>query len=237
LKHHARIQNPLDRFGQAYADLKNPRKLVWFQSLGSVQLELDVVEDVGSGRTVVETKEFTCSPLLASLISHFEDKPQWTSEDLSNETGVPQQMIQKRMTYWIKNRVIRIVGTAASATSGTCPVYEMATHQHLTQQTDQDHSSSEAAAIWMDDDEAAVSSSSAYDQEEMDVYMSYIVGMLTNLGQLPLKTIHNNLKTFVTGSDIKYSKTPQQLSVFLQYLCRIERLECGPDGMYKLVKK
>jgi anaphase-promoting complex subunit 2 len=62
--------------------------------------------------------------------------------------------------------------------------------------------------------------------------------MLTNLGQLPLSRIHNMLKMYVSGgSDIKYSKTPQQLGAFLQQLCRQEKLECGPDGMYKLFKK
>ena len=70
----------------------------------------------------------------------------------------------------------------------------------------------------------------------MEVYTSYIVGMLTNLGQLPLKTIHSNLKTFVTGSDIRYTQTPQQLSAFLQRLCQEGKLECGPDGLYRLVK-
>ena len=72
----------------------------------------------------------------------------------------------------------------------------------------------------------------------MEVYESYIMGMLKNLGQLPLDRIHNMLKMFATtGSDVKYNKTPQQLSIFLQQLCRQEKLECGPDGMYKLFKK
>jgi anaphase-promoting complex subunit 2 len=46
------------------------------------------------------------------------------------------------------------------------------------------------------------------------------------------------LQMMVTsGSDHKYNKTPQQLSVFLQQLCEQEKIECGPDGMYKLLKK
>ena len=72
---------------------------------------------------------------------------------------------------------------------------------------------------------------------EIESFESYIVGMLTNLGQLPLTRIHNMLKMYTGGSDVKYSKTPQQLGVFLQQLCRQEKLERGPDGMYKLFKK
>jgi hypothetical protein len=40
---------------------------------------------------------------------------------------------------------------------------------------------------------------------------------------------------FVTGSDVKYNKTPQQLSLFLQHLCKQEKLECGPDGMVRSI--
>ena len=83
-----------------------------------------------------------------------------------------------------------------------------------------------------DEDQEQAVSIGAHEEEEMKVYESYIFGMLTNLGQLPLDRIHSMLKTFVAGSDHKYDKTPQQLAVFLQQLCRDEKLECSPDGMY-----
>jgi anaphase-promoting complex subunit 2 len=71
----------------------------------------------------------------------------------------------------------------------------------------------------------------------VQVYESFITVMLTNW-QLPLDSIHTMLQMMVTsGSDHKYNKTPQQLSVFLQQLYKQEKIECGPDGMYKLVKK
>jgi len=128
------------------------------------------------------------------------------------------------MTYWVNNRVIKVVSSSGSTR------YEIASVAHYSQ--------GENSTSMMDvDGEDHAVSVTAREEEEMDVYVSYIVGMLTNLGQLSLKTIHNNLKTFVTGSDIRYDKTPQQLSAFLQHLCKQEKLECGPDGMYKLFKK
>jgi anaphase-promoting complex subunit 2 len=45
------------------------------------------------------------------------------------------------------------------------------------------------------------------------------------------------LKTFGAGSEHNYDKTPNQLVVFLQQLCKEEKLEVGPDGMYKLLKR
>jgi anaphase-promoting complex subunit 2 len=230
-KHNPRIQAQLDEFSSEYGRLKNPRRLVWLNQLGSVQLELDVVEEKEDGTIAVETREFSVSPLLTTLISHFEDKDRWTAEELSNETGLAEHIIQKRMAYWVNNRVIRLVPNPSSV------VYEVATREHLLQGANDPEN---AVASMMDDDgsEGQAVSFFAQEQEEMDVFESYIVGMLTNLGQLPLGRIHNMLKMYVSGgSDIKYSKTPQQLSMFLLQLCKQEKLECGPDGMYKLVKK
>jgi len=40
LKHHPRIQSKLDVFSGAYAKLKNPRKLIWMNQLGTVQVSI-----------------------------------------------------------------------------------------------------------------------------------------------------------------------------------------------------
>ncbi|KAL3933625.1 MAG: hypothetical protein SGBAC_010313 [Bacillariaceae sp.] len=227
-KHHPRLQADLDEFGAEYARLKNPRRLVWLNQLGTVQLELDVLEPQPDGTMTMETREFSVAPLLATLISHFEDKAEWTLEDLSNETGIAEQQLQKRMAYWVNYRVIKLIPGREQVT------YEVATTEHLLQGENDQNA---AFASIDDEDQVQAVSHAAQEEEEMEVYESYICGMLTNLGQLPLERIHNMLKMFVTGSDVKYNKTPQQLSVVLKHLCKQEKLECGPDGMYKLVKK
>lgn len=225
MKHHPKMQYMLDIFGKEYARLKNPRVLLWFHHLGTVELEAQVVEN---GRTV--TKEFSCSPLLATLLVHFEDKAAWTAADLSNETSIPEHLIQKRIAFWVSQKVLRLVTTGVDM-----PTYVLASVDDLSS-----NQGDEGRHVFQDSQhhhqDATGVSVSAQEEEEMDIYLSYIVGMLTNMGSLPLKTIHNNLKTFVTGSEIRYNKTPQQLSAFLQRLCQEERLECGPDGMYKLYK-
>lgn len=228
LKHHPRIQADLDLFSAEFCRLKNPRRLIWLNQLGTVQLELDVMEEGPDGEPVTETREFNCSPLLATLISHFEDREIWTAEDLSNETGIAEHIIQKRMGFWVSNRVVKIFPSSQSTV-----VYQVAPQEHLLQgehdvdsaMMDLDHGGSQSVSLF------------AQEEEEMGVYESYIVGMLTNLGSLPLDKIHNMLKMYVSGSDVKFNKTPQQLSTFLKYLCKQEKLECGPDGMYKLFKK
>lgn len=227
LKHHPRIQSELDEFSEEYGKLKNPRRLVWLDQLGNVDLELDVVE-----HGAVVTRTFSCTPLLATLVSHFADKEKWTAEDLSNETGIPEHVVQKKMLYWIHNRVVKF---------GTTPqdeaCYELTTMEQWKEaESGPDRA---AAAIHHDDDgsEGLAVSRGAHEEEEVQVYESFITVMLTNR-QLPLDSIHTMLQMMVTsGSDHKYNKTPQQLSVFLQQLCKQDKIECGPDGMYKLVKK
>eukprot|EP00980_Cylindrotheca_fusiformis_P003610 scaffold812_cov124-Cylindrotheca_fusiformis.AAC.2 len=228
-KHHPRLQADLDQFSNEYARLKNPRRLEWMNQLGIVQLELDVLGQRPDGSAAVETREFSVAPLLATLISHFEDKDKWNVEELANETGIPEYQVQKRMGYWVNARVVQLI-------PGSNPVaYEVATMDHLIQgENDQ---AAAVVAMYEENNNGQGVAVAAQGDEEMEVFESYICGMLTNLGQLPLERIHNMLKMFVTGSDIKYNKTPQQLSMFLKHLCKEEKLECGPDGMYKLLKK
>ena len=229
-RHHARIKTELEQFSNEYGQLKNPRRLVWMNQLGTVNLELDVVENKSDGTTAIETRDFSCTPLLATLISHFEDKDQWTLTDLSNETGLAEHIIQKKITYWVNNRVIKIF-------SSKPVVYEVVGRDHFLQGNNDNR---DVAAIVDEDggDGSHAVSIFAQEEEEMEIYQSYIFGMLTNLGSLGLSRIHEMLKMYVSGgSDVSYSKTPQQLGIFLQHLCKEEKLERGPDGMYKIFKK
>lgn len=228
-KHHARIQAKLDQFSTEYGQLKNPRRLIWMNQLGTVELELDVLEEKSDGKRAVETRKFIVAPLLVTLISHFEDRSFWMLEDLSNETGLAAHIIQKRMLFWVNSRVIKLV-------PGPSVGYELATREYLLQEEDDQTNLSSM----LDDDGSGDQAVSAFaqEEEEMEIYESYIYGMLTNLGQLGLNRIHEMLKMYVSGgSDVKYTKTPQQLSVFLRHLCKQEKLERGPDGMYKIFKK
>lgn len=228
-KHHARIQAKLDQVSTEYGQLKTPRKLIWMNQLGTVELELDVVEENPDGTTAIETRTFSVGPLLVTLISHFEDKDIWTLEDLANETGLAAHVVQKRMLYWVNSRVIKLV-------PGSTVAYELATREHLLQGEDDQNN----VASMLDDEGAGEQAVSVFaqEEEEMEIYESYIYGMLTNMGQLGLQRIHEMLKMYVSGgSDVKYTKTPQQLAMFLKHLCKQEKLERGPDGMYKIFKK
>jgi anaphase-promoting complex subunit 2 len=229
MKNHPRIQSLLDQFSTEYAKYKNPRRLVWFHQLGQVQVELNVTEEGADGELLISTKEFTCTPLQATLISHFEDNDgYWTATDLSNETSVSEDTIKKKMNFWINNNVIKAFRHPEGGVA-----YQLRSYQDSHSIIEGQNSSD----MYDDDDEGFAVSLSVQEEEEIKAYESYIVAMLSNLGQLPLERIHNMLKMFVTGTEHRYNRTPQQLSMFLQQLCKEEKLEYGADGMYKLLKK
>lgn len=224
LKHHPRIQAVLDEFGLVFAEQKNPRKLQWMNQLGSVELELDVLEEGADGMPRITTKEFTCEPLLATLISHFEDRPSWTLEELTNETNVTEIVIAKKMSFWVGNNVV----TSSSNATTDETVYTLASA--VGQSTVEPH------AFWADTGAVSAVSTEALNEEEDSVYESYIVVMLTSMKQASIQKIHDMLKLMVSsGSETKYNKSLPQLKTFLQNLCRQGKLECGPDGLYKLI--
>lgn len=70
--------------------------------------------------------------------------------------------------------------------------------------------------------------------EEMRVYWSYIVGMLTNLGAVPLPKMHSFLKMLVPA-DTPYTKSAEELKAFLDVMVDEEKLIIVGEA-YKLVK-
>jgi anaphase-promoting complex subunit 2 len=45
MKAHPKIQSQFDLFEKEYANLKNPRKLIWLHQLGTVTVELEFLDD------------------------------------------------------------------------------------------------------------------------------------------------------------------------------------------------
>ena len=68
----------------------------------------------------------------------------------------------------------------------------------------------------------------------MHVYWSYIVGMLTNLGSLPVDKIHSFLVMFVPSED-PYVKTKQELETYLLAMTDEGKLK-NEDSKFSLVK-
>lgn len=226
LQHHASIQSALDQFSTEYGQLKNPRRLVWYHSLGSVELELDAIDEQTG---TIMTRAITCSPLLATLVSYFEDQSEWTSDELAEKVGISSTLVEKRMQFWVHQNVI------VSQKRKKDRVYQVATIENFTMGNDKNthhHHHDD------DDDEHGSSHHNNNNKNAKDeLYLSYITGMLKRYKELPLHRIQELLKLFARGSETgAYNQTPRQLSALLQRHVKSGKLECGPTGMYKLVE-
>merc|ERR1711957_697011 len=164
LKNHPRIQPLLDQYSLEYAKYKNPRRLVWFSQLGQVQLEIDVIDEE-TGEVI--TTNFTCSPLQATLISHFEDNDGfWKVSDLSNETGVSGDIIRKKIGYWINHRVIKTVHGSNGELA-----YELASFHDASHGADRDMEGD----MYEEEEDGLVVSLSEQEEEETKAFESYIL--------------------------------------------------------------
>lgn len=85
-----------------------------------------------------------------------------------------------------------------------------------------------------DETESAMASASDQREEELQVFWSYIVGMLTNLDSMPLERIHQMLKMFAShGPGVEFSQ--EELKNFLQRKVREHELIFA-GGVYHLPK-
>lgn len=219
------VKDQLTQYSKEYAKLKNPRRLIWLEQLGTVELELYLDDETDGEEPTPKT--FICSPLHATLISHFEDKEQWTSADLANETGVPEDMIMKKMSYWLNHHVVRV---ALSRGEDNALMYE------LVASSDPSFSPDKLS-------EAPFFVSNSEDDRPMEergnlmaVYEKHVVEMISSVGAQNLSRIQELLQIHMESLDETYDKSLLQLATFLKSLCKSGRLEYGTDGKYRLKK-
>lgn len=85
-----------------------------------------------------------------------------------------------------------------------------------------------------DENESAMASANDQREEELQVFWSYIVGMLTNLNSMPLDRIHQMLRMFALhGPGVEFSQ--DELKNFLQRKVR-EHALIFAAGVYQLPK-
>ncbi|KZV56961.1 anaphase-promoting complex subunit 2 [Dorcoceras hygrometricum] len=219
-----KIPGPVDQllndYANTYNEIKTPRKLLWKKNLGTVKLELQF-ED--------RTLPFVVTPLQASIISLFQDQKSWTPKSLAVAVGVPEDVLSRRINFWISKGII-----AELAQDSGDVTYTLV--EALAEGGKAGINSGSSEEVLVGDEEGEGSVASVEDQlcKEMMVYEKFITGMLTNFGSMALDRIHNTLKMFCIG-DPPYDKSLQQLQSFLAGLAGDEKLELK-DGMYFLKK-
>ncbi|PPR96224.1 hypothetical protein GOBAR_AA24451 [Gossypium barbadense] len=99
------IPEPVDQLLSDYArrfhQIKTPRKLIWKKNLGTVKLELQFEDKV---------MQFTVAPVHAAIIMQFQDQTSWTSKNLAAATGIPVDVLNRRISFWISKPVAAETG-------------------------------------------------------------------------------------------------------------------------------
>eukprot|EP00644_Phytophthora_capsici_P001479 jgi/Phyca11/526540/estExt2_fgenesh1_pm.C_PHYCAscaffold_100100 len=205
---HPKVSKDIDAFKDAYHVLRNPRSLGWNTSLGSVQLSIELEG---------EEREFTVSPLQATIILYFEEKDRWSVEELASRLEISDDLLLKHISLWVNHGLI-------SFASGRKELVASASYQDT--RCDDDSIIEEL--------ETAVSQD-AQAEEDLKMLETYIVGMLANFGSLTIQRIHNMLFTFARSGAQPYTKTISGLSVVLGKLVSKGKLELV-GGQYQLAK-
>ncbi|XVF43151.1 hypothetical protein PTKIN_Ptkin02bG0017400 [Pterospermum kingtungense] len=219
------IPEPVDKLLSDYAtrfhEIKTPRKLLWKKNLGTVKLELQF-----EGKAM----QFTVAPVHAVIIMQFQDQTSWTSKNLAAATGIPVDVLNRRISFWISKGVL----TESLGTYPSDHVFTLVEGMVDTSKNSGNTGNSEELLAGEEEAERSVASVEDQLRKEMTVYEKFIMGMLTNFGSMALDRIHNTLKMFCIA-DPPYDKSLQQLQSFLSGLVSEEKLELR-DGVYFLKK-
>ncbi|XP_021910305.1 anaphase-promoting complex subunit 2 isoform X2 [Carica papaya] len=222
---HLIIPEPVDQllvdYAKRFHEIKTPRKLFWKKNLGTIKLELQF-ED--------RAMQFTVAPIHAAIIMQFQDQTSWTSKSLAVVVGVPIDVLNRRINFWISKGVL----AESQGTDSNDHVFTLL--EGIVDPNKSGANDGSSDELLPGDDEGKMSVASIEDQirKEMTVYEKFIMGMLTNFGSMALDRIHNTLKMFCIA-DPSYDKSLQQLQSFLSGLVSEEKLEFR-DGMYFLKK-
>lgn len=210
------IQNEINRYTKLYETYKGNRTLFWRPVIGRVNIEIQLAN---------KTLDMLVTPMQAVIIYYFQQKSEWTLDELCHVMKVPATVLRKRISFWQSQGLIR------EPRSDIFQLIEENTGESSVEMQTQSQECDD------DDDEAESAMASASDQreEELQVFWSYIVGMLTNLDSLPLERIHQMLKMFAShGPGVEFSQ--EELKNFLQRKVREHELVFAGGGVYQLPK-
>ncbi|XP_014470530.1 PREDICTED: anaphase-promoting complex subunit 2 isoform X2 [Dinoponera quadriceps] len=168
------VQDQLNRYVKAFEALKGNRTLCWKPHLGNVNLEIEL-----KGRKL----DINVTPVHATIILHYQDKSEWTLEDLAEVMHAPPTVLRRKMAFWVSQGLLK----------------ETTSDVYVLQEENTYMSRLPADIVDEEETESAMASASDQREEELQVFWSYIVGMLTNLDSMPLERIHQMLKMFASG--------------------------------------
>ncbi|KAL9988810.1 hypothetical protein ACROYT_G003298 [Oculina patagonica] len=203
------VQRAMDEYTHGFEALKGMRTLRWKPHLGLVEVEVELAD---------RTLTMSVTPAQATAIIHFQEKERWTLEELSGVMHVPPGLLRRRLGFWISQGVLK-----EESTDTFIVVEKQKGQQRIPE-------------VVMDAEvESVMASSQDQREEELQVFWSYIVGMLTNLESLPLDRIHSMLRMFAMQDTSSSQCSVDDLRRFLDRKVKDQELQFV-NGFYRLPK-
>lgn len=202
------IQNHLNKYVKTFETLKGNRTLCWKPHLGNVSLEIQLKD---------RTLNINCAPIQATIIINFQDKNEWNLEELAEKMHVPATVLRRKITFWVSQGILK----------------EIKTDVFLLQE--ESISKNRTVVVEEEESESAVASASDQREGDLQIFWSFIVGMLTNLDSMPLEKIHQMLKMFAKQGPGAAECALTELRQFLDKKVREHQLLFS-GGLYRLPK-
>lgn len=140
-------------------------------------------------------------------------------EDLAATIHAPTTVIRRKITFWISQGLLK----------------ETSNDLFVLQEETSSRNRSLPEIVEEEEIESVMASASDQREEELQVFWSYIVGMLTNLDSMPLERIHQMLKMFASQGPTAVECSLSELRQFLDRKVREHQLLFS-GGLYRLPK-
>jgi anaphase-promoting complex subunit 2 len=203
------INAVFERYKKSYEEYKGNRTLCWTPLNGKVNIEIEIGD---------KKLDMFVTPAQATIIMHFQNQKEWHLEKLSSVINMPQTVLRRRIGFWQLQGLIR---ESSENVFVLCEEGDQGGEHEIESHTN----------VVLDDEETMVSANDQR-EEELQVFWSYILGMLTNLDSMTLERIHQMLKLFATTS---FEFSQDELKSFLQRKVREHKLVYA-YGVYQLPK-
>ena len=210
------------RYETGFEALKQSRKLTWLNSLGQVEVELELQD---------RTLKAEVLPWQAAVIHAFQSdsaSPKLTVDQLAARLQMSRTLVLAALTFWSSQRILThsISSPEEYTVLETLPLGPSSTQSHS--QLPQESSTAAAAQAAAAASEAATAERAS----KMAMYAQFVTAMLTNQGAMPLPRIAMMLGIVVPGG---FPFSNEELKEFLGQMCRERQLEVGHGGVYKVL--
>ncbi|VDM20984.1 unnamed protein product [Hydatigera taeniaeformis] len=207
--HHEQFKLPegltptFSQFTSHFERMKGNRTLDWMAKLGLVNVTLEL-----GGQSIT----MDVSPLQASILHLFTLKPLWNLCDISQQLETTTSAVRRSLQPFVQRSLIKW-------TSGDIETYCVCNDVMKAEvEVGEDHNESINVSVAEQEGPHDMETSPVRETAGTDpqVFWSYILGMLTNLGGMTMDRIHSTLRMFALGSNDGVECTRQHLRQFLE---------------------